>query len=108
MNIKHRKGIISQLIAQSYLAKQENIIVFTPLDGLGPIDIITYNIKTKEYRKYDVKTVSLRQQQSHRCRPGTRINRSPTQQQKDLDVEILNVNEQGEIYQVPKRKFKNK
>jgi len=30
------------------------------------------------------------------------------QQQKDLDVEILYVTEQGEIYQVPKRKFKNK
>nr|BAR32200.1 hypothetical protein [uncultured Mediterranean phage uvMED] len=102
MNIKHRKGIVSQLIAQSYLAKQEDIIVFTPLDGLGPIDIITYNTKTKEYKKYDVKTVSFRQQH------GTMINRSPTQQQKDLDVEILYVTEQGEIYPVPKRKFKNK
>lgn len=108
MNSKHKKGIISQLLAYVHLAKQKDTIVFTPLDGVGPIDIITYNIKTKKYRKYDVKTVSLRQQQSHRCRPGTRINRSPTQQQKDLDVEILYVTEQGEIYQVPKRKFKNK
>jgi len=98
MNIKHRKGIISQLIAQSYLAKQENIIVFTPLDGLGPIDIITYNTNTKEYKNYDVKTESFRQEH------GTMINRSPTKQQKNLDVEILFVNQKGDVYQVPKRK----
>jgi hypothetical protein len=108
MNEKHKKGIISQLLAQSYLAKQENTIVFTPLDGLGMIDIVTYNTKTKEYKNYDVKTVSYRKNQTHRCKPGTRINRCPSKRQKQHQVEIIYVTEQGEVYQTLKRNFKNK
>lgn len=108
MNKKQRKGIASQLIAYNYLVKQKNTIVFTPLDGVGPIDIVTYNTKTKEYNNYDVKTVSFRKNQTYRCKAGTRINRTPSKIQKDLNVEIIYVTEQGEVYQIPKRKFRNK
>ena len=108
MNKKQVKGIASQLLAQYYLAKQENTIVFTPLDGVGPIDIVTYNTKTKEYKNYDVKTVSFRKNQTYRCKAGTRINRTPSKIQKNLNVEIIYVTEQGEVYQIPKRKFRNK
>lgn len=108
MNKKQRKGIVSQLIAYNYLVKQENTIVFTPLDGVGPIDIITYNTKTKEYKNYDVKTVSLRKHKTYGCKAGSRINRTPSKIQKNLNVEIIYVTEQGEVYQIPKRKFRNK
>ena len=108
MNKKQVKGIASQLLAQYYLAKQENTIVFTPLDGVGPIDIVTYNTKTKEYNNYDVKTVSFRKNQTYRCKAGTRINRTPSKIQKNLNVEIIYVTEKGEVYQIPKRKFRNK
>lgn len=107
MNNKARKGIISQLIAYSYLAKQPDTIVFTPLDGVGMIDIVTYNIKTKEYKSYDVKTVSYRKNKTYRCKPGSRINRTPSTKQKQHNVEILYVDEKGKVYQTPKRKIKN-
>ena len=108
MNSKHKKGIISQLLAYVHLAKQKDTIVFTPLDGVGPIDIVTYNIKTKEYNNYDVKTVSLRKKQTHRCKVGSRINRIPSKKQKDLKVKIIYVTEQGDVYEVRRRSDKNK
>ena len=107
MNRKQVKGIRSQLLAQSYLAKQPNTIVFTPLDGVGPIDIVTYNIKTKEYNNYDVKTVSLRKNQTHRCKVGSRINRTPSKKQKELNVKIIYVTEQGDVYELRRRSHKN-
>ena len=107
MNKKQVKGIRSQLLAQSYLAKQPNTIVFTPLDGVGPIDIVTYNIKTKEYNNYDVKTVSLRKNQTYRCKVGSRINRTPSKKQKELNVKIIYVTEQGDVYELRRRSHKN-
>ena len=107
MNKKQVKGITSQLLAQSYLAKQPNTIVFTPLDGVGPIDIVTYNIKTKEYNNYDVKTVSLRKNQTYRCKVGSRINRTPSKKQKELNVKIIYVTEQGDVYELRRRSHKD-
>ena len=107
MNRKQKKGIRSQLLAQSYLVRQPNHIVFTPLDGVGPIDIIVFNTKTKEYTNYDVKTVSLRKKQTHRCKVGSRINRTPSQRQKELNVKIIYVTEQGDVYEVRRRSRKN-
>jgi len=97
MNRKQVKGITSQLLAYNYLLKQPNTIVFTPLDGVGPIDIVTYNTKTKEYKNYDVKTVSLRKHKTYRCKAGSRINRTPSKLQKDLNVEIIYVTERNFI-----------
>lgn len=107
MHKKQRKGIVSELLAYAYLAKNPNIIVFKPIGGVGPIDIVTYNIKTKEYTNYDVKTVSLRKKPTHRCKAGSRINRSPSQRQKELSVKIIYVTEQGDVYEVRRRSRKN-
>ena len=49
-------GLINELAAQLNLAKDPNILVFTPLGGLGPIDIVTLNMSTGEYSAYNVKT----------------------------------------------------
>ena len=107
MNRKQVKGIKSQLLAYNYLLKQPNTIVFTPLDGVGPIDIVTYNIKTKEYNNYDVKTVSIRKKQTYRCKVGSRINRTPSKKQKELNVKIIYVTEQGDVYELRRRSHKN-
>jgi hypothetical protein len=48
------------LKAQLDLAKDPNILVFTPLGGLGPVDIVTLNMTTGEYTAYDVKTKNYR------------------------------------------------
>ena len=47
-------GLIGELSVQIKLAKDPNILVFTPLGGLGPVDIITLNMITGEYTAYDV------------------------------------------------------
>ena len=47
------KGLESELIVQLKLVIDPNLIVFTPVGGLGPIDIITLNLSTGEYTAYD-------------------------------------------------------
>ena len=47
-------GLISEMKAQIELAKDPNILVFIPLGGLGPVDIVTLNMSTGEYTGYDV------------------------------------------------------
>ena len=48
-------GLTSELSAQLRLAKDPNLIVFIPVGGLGPVDIVTLNMTTGEYTAYDVK-----------------------------------------------------
>ena len=43
-----KKGISSELIAQKYFNKDPNNMVFVPLLGLGAIDIVVINKKTKK------------------------------------------------------------
>ena len=57
-------GLTSEITAQLKFAKDPNILVFTPLGGLGPIDIITLNVKTGEYKAYDVKSKNTRKTDS--------------------------------------------
>ena len=65
---------------------------------VGPIDIITFNIKTKEYHNYDVKTVSYRKSATkYAHKKNDRINRSPSKKQKTLNVKIVYVYEDGKI-----------
>ena len=97
INDKHNKGIVSELVALTYLARLPDTIVFQAVSGVGPIDIVTFNVKTKEYINYDVKSVSFRKNRSYGCREGTRINRSPSKKQKDLQVKILYVYEDGRV-----------
>ena len=45
-------GLINELAAQLNLAKDPNILVFTPLGGLGKIDIVTLNKTTGENKAF--------------------------------------------------------
>ena len=63
MNNRRKKAIVgltTELAAQLRLAKDPNILVFTPLGGLGPVDIVTLNMTTGEYTAYDVKAKNYR------------------------------------------------
>lgn len=92
------KGVLSEIIAQAHFAKNPDLLVFTPLCGVGPVDIVTYNIKTKQYTNYDVKTESFRLSDTkYGNRNKDRINRSPNVRQKELNVKILYVNKNGKI-----------
>jgi len=89
------KGLINELAAQLDFAKDPNILVFTPLGGLGPIDIVTLNMTTGEYTAYDVKTKNYRKQDYKakdgykRNSTGSLINRNATKEQKKLKVKII-------------------
>ena len=96
--LKADKGLVSEALAQAYFAKDPNLIVFTALGGVGPIDIVTFNIKTKEYCSYDVKTVSYRKSNTkYGHKNNDRINRSPSKIQKNLNVKIVYVYEDGKV-----------
>jgi len=88
-------GLINELAAQLNLAKDPNILVFVPLGGLGPIDIVTLNMSTCEYTAYDVKTKNYRKKNHtpsdgyKRKTKGSLINRQTTTEQKKLKVKIL-------------------
>ena len=89
------KGLINELAAQINLAKDPNTLVFLPLGGLGPIDIVTLNMTTGEYTAYDVKTKNYRKQDYKakdgykRNSTGSLINRNATKEQKKLKVKII-------------------
>ena len=88
-------GLINELAAQLDFAKDPNILVFTPLGGLGPIDIVTLNMTTGEYNAYDVKTKNYRKKNHtpgdgyKRNTKGSLINRQTTMEQKKLKVKII-------------------
>ena len=88
-------GLISELSVQLNIAKDPNILVFTPLGGLGPVDIVTLNMTTGEYTAYDVKSKNFRKQDYtakdgyKRKTKGTLIARQTTKEQKKLKVKIL-------------------
>ena len=98
MNIKHRKGINSQLIAQAYFSNKPNTLVFTPVGGIGPIDLIVFQTKTKQYTNYDVKTVSYRKSDTkYAHKKNDRINRSPSKLQQGMNVKIVYVYDDGKV-----------
>ena len=89
-------GLVSELAAQLNLAKDPNILVFTPLGGLGPVDIVTLNMTTGEYTAYDVKSKNYRKANSYvapdgykRNLKGSFICRGTTKEQKKLNVRII-------------------
>ena len=88
-------GLTSELAAQLNFAKDPNILVFTPLGGLGPIDIVTLNMSTGEYSAYDVKSKNYRKSNYkakdgyERKRIGSFISRGRTKEQKKLKVKII-------------------
>jgi hypothetical protein len=95
---RHKKsvtGLVNELAAQLDFAKDPNILVFLPLGGLGPIDIVTLNMTTGEYTAYDVKSKNYRKKDStpkdgyKRNTKGSLINRQTTIEQKKLKVKII-------------------
>jgi len=88
-------GLVNELAAQLSFAKDANTIVFTPLCGLGPIDIITLNLTTGEYSAYDVKSKNYRKSNYRdkngykRKSIGSFIYRGSTKEQKKLKVKII-------------------
>ena len=58
--VKAITGLTSELKAQLRLAEDPNLLVFTPVGGLGPVDIVTLNMTTGEYTAYDVKSKNYR------------------------------------------------
>ena len=83
-------GLTCELKVQARLAEDPNIIVFTPVGGLGPVDIVTLDLTTGEFQSYDVKAKNYRKKNyTHkdgytRQRIGSFIHRSPTKEQKKL------------------------
>ena len=88
-------GLVNELAAQLDFAKDPNILVFLPLGGLGPIDIVTLNMTTGEYSAYYVKSKNYRKKDStpkdgyKRNTKGSLINRQTTIEQKKLKVKII-------------------
>ena len=95
---KADKGLVSEALAQSHFAKDPDLIVFTALGGVGPIDLVVFNTKTKKYTNYDVKTVSYRKSATkYAHKKNDRINRSPSKIQSTMNVKIVYVYEDGKI-----------
>jgi hypothetical protein len=95
---KSDKGLVSEALAQAHFAKDPDLIVFTALGGVGPIDLVVFNTKTKKYTNYDVKTVSYRKSATkYAHKKNDRINRSPSKIQSTMNVKIVYVYEDGKI-----------
>ena len=88
-------GLIAELKVQLRLADNPNMIVFTPLGGNGPVDIVTLDLTTGEYQGYDVKSKNYRKKDYtgkdgyERKRIGSLIHRATTPEQKKLKVKII-------------------
>ena len=91
------RGLCAELTALAYLANDPNILCFTAAGGLGPIDIITLNRTTGERRYFDVKYASKRK--NHKPTHNPNINRCLTKAQQELPllVEIIYVDNKGQI-----------
>ena len=94
--VKAITGLTSELKAQLRLTKDPNLLVFTPVGGLGPVDIVTLNMTTGEYTAYDVKSKNYRKVDSYtapdgykRNLKGSFISRGATKEQKKLGVKII-------------------
>jgi len=81
------KGIAAHLIAMLKLLDDDHLI-FTNTQGLGPIDIVTVNIKTGKVEFYDAKSDRDR---SHHPRPFTEL-------QKKLGVKQLYINQKKKTF----------
>ena len=88
-------GLTQELRVQLRLADNPNMIVFTPLGGNGPVDIVTLDLTTGEYQGYDVKSKNYRKKDYtgkdgyERKRTGSLIHRATTPEQKKLKVKII-------------------
>jgi hypothetical protein len=99
-----QKGILSELTAVAHFVKNKDNMVFLPLMGLGPIDILVLNKKTGEISFYDVKFGSRRKtnwvsksKNKNRCLKGQLIYRGSKSIQSKLGVRIIYVDEDGKV-----------
>ena len=86
---KLKKGMQSEQIAILHLI-EKGYFVFKNLYGVGPADLIAINEKGA-VEIFDVKTESYRKT----WKPGTRICRRLTQEQKKLKMKFLFVDKDG-------------
>jgi Holliday junction resolvase-like predicted endonuclease len=86
---KLKKGMQSEQIAILHLIKK-GYFVFKNLYGVGPADLIAINEKGA-VEIFDVKTESYRKT----WKPGTRICRKLTQEQKKLKMKFIFVDKDG-------------
>jgi hypothetical protein len=86
---KIKKGMKSEQIAILYLI-EKGYFVFKNLYGVGPADLIAINEKGA-LEIYDVKSESYRKT----WKPGTRICRKLTQEQKKLKMKFIFVDKNG-------------
>jgi hypothetical protein len=86
---KIKKGMQSEQIAILYLI-EKGFFVFKNLYGVGPADLIAINEKGA-LEIYDVKSESYRKT----WKPGTRICRKLTQEQKKLKMKFIFVDKNG-------------
>jgi len=86
---KLKKGMKSEQIAILHLI-EKGYFVFKNLYGVGPADLIAINEKGA-VEIFDVKTESYRKT----WKPGTRICRRLTQEQKKLKMKFIFVDEDG-------------
>ena len=84
-----KKGMKSEQIAILFLISK-GYFVFKNLYGVGPADLIAINEKG-HIRIFDVKSESYRKT----WKPGTRICRRLSQEQKRLKMEFLFVDKEG-------------
>ena len=96
MNVKHKKGMIAECYAKAWLLENFNCMIYTPENGLGPIDIIA-RYKNGSVRYFDVKSVSRRKDKSL-------INRGS----KDKKIEIIYVNLKTKEVRIKKNGKKRK
>ena len=86
---KLKKGMQSEQIAVLHLI-EKGYFVFKNLYGVGPADLIAINEKGA-IEIFDVKTESYRKT----WKPGTRICRRLTQEQKKLKMKFIFVDKDG-------------
>jgi|TARA_R110001583_G_scaffold69074_2_gene195996 hypothetical protein len=86
---KLKKGMQSEQIAILHLI-EKGFFVFKNLYGVGPADLIAINEKGA-VEIFDVKTESYRKT----WKPGTRICRRLTQEQKKLKMKFIFVDKDG-------------
>ena len=89
MSRKIKLGAVNELKAASEFMKQ-GFHVSRSLDPQCPFDLVITNEEGGSCL-IDVKTKSFRKSQSHGTKPGDKINRSLTNKQKKMNIEIYEV-----------------
>lgn len=83
MDIKHQRGLYSEMIAAAELTRQGHEVLFNMADN-GLVDLVAINATTGDITLYDVKTRSYR-------KDGSMIHRCTNPKQKKLGVKIYYV-----------------